>query len=651
MRAAAWRRRVLVILGLALLAAIIPRTATAGVEIYQALSLPAGVAPVETPSLAAEVAAGRLPPVAERLPALPCATPTGPTGAPGKPGGQLRTLIVKAKDTRLLTVYGYARLVGFDATLNLVPDILHRVEVEDGRRFTLKLRPGHRWSDGHPFTVEDFRYYWEDVANNEALSPSGPPRVLLVDGKPPTVSYPDDVTAVYSWEQPNPFFLVALAGARPFFLYSPAHYMKRFHERYQEAEQLAQMVDEASARNWSALHTRMGRLYRMDNPELPTLQPWVNTTRAPAQRFLARRNPYYHRVDASGRQLPYIDSLVLQVAGSSLIPAKTAAGDSDLQSRSLNFSDYTFLKESEERSGYRVNLWRTVRGSQVALYPNLNAKDPVWRALMRDVRFRRALSLAIDRHELNQVIYFGLGLEGNQSILPGSDLHRAGYRESYAEYDPERANLLLDELGLDQRDGRGIRLLPDGRPMEVVIETAGENTEETDLLELIRDTWLKAGIKLFSKPSQREVLRNRIFAGETLISMWFGYENAVATAEMSPEEFAPVHQQSYHWPKWGQHYETSGRAGEPVDMAEPKRLLELYHAWVKAASRAEKKAIWDEILEIHADQVFSLGLVAQVPQPIAVSKRLHNVPKEAIYNWDPGAQFGIYRPDSFWLEP
>ncbi len=185
--------------------------------------------------------------------------------------------------------------------------------------------------------------------------------------------------------------------------------------------------------------------------------------------------------------------------------------------------------------------------------------------------------------------------------------------------------------------------------MEIVVETAGENTEEVDVLELIHDSWLKVGVKLFSKPSQREVLRNRIFAGETLVSMWFGYENAVPTPQMSPAEFAPTRQHSFHWPKWGQYFETSGRAGEAVDMPRPKELLALYHDWRNAKSRSEQKTIWTRILEIHADQVYTFGLVAQVPQPVVISNRLRNVPKEGIFNWDPGAQFGIYRPDSFWL--
>ncbi len=623
--------------------------ARASLEIYEGPPVPASLVLHEPPSSAAQVAAGRLPPIAERLPDRPCVVPVSSARILGKHGGELRTLISKAKDLRLLVVYGYARLIGYNENLNLVPDILERVEVLDGRSFTLKLRRGHRWSDGQPFTSEDFRYFWEDVANNEELSPTGPPKTLLIDGEAPTVEFPDETTVRYSWSKPNPFFLTALARAAPLFIYQPAHYMRQFHSRYADADALAALVEENSMRSWAALHNRMGRQYRFNNPALPTLQPWINTIRPPSQRFVAQRNSYYHRVDAAGNQLPYIDTVVLQLAGGSLIPAKTGAGDSDLQARGLNFNDYTFLKAGEARGDYQVYLWRTVRGSQIALYPNLNVNDPVWRGVMRDARFRRALSLAIDRHELNQVIYFGLGLEGNQSILPGSALYKSSYRSSYAAFDPDRANLLLDEMGLSERDDRGIRLLPDGRPMEIVIETAGENTEEVDLLELIGDSWLQVGIKLHSKPSQREVLRNRIFAGETLMSMWFGYENAVPTADMSPGEFAPTSQQGYHWPKWGQYFETSGMSGEAIDMDYPKELLTLYKTWMNAKSRHEREAIWHRMLEIHADQVYTIGLVAQIPQPIVVSKKLRNVPQEAIFNWDPGAQFGIYRPDSFWF--
>ena len=630
------------------LAAGLSLPAAAEIEVIGSPEVPVP-APQEPPVLLPLVEDGSLPPVAERLPQTPRVAPETDARTPGEPGGKLRMMISRAKDTRLLAVYGYARLVCYNEKLELVADIAERVEVEDGRIFTFTLRKGHRWSDGAPFTTEDLRYWWEDVANVPELSPSGPPKMLMVDGEAPTVEVIDETTIRYSWSKPNPYFLPALAGARPLFIYRPAHYLKPYHARHADPAALDAKVEEKNLQSWAALHNRLDNLYRFDNPDLPTLQPWMNTVSPPSQRFVAKRNPYYHRIDGSGQQLPYIDKVLLDVVTSSLIAAKAGAGDTDLQARGLNFSDYPFLKEEEGRRGYEVRLWPTVRGSQFALYPNLNVTDPVWREVLRDARFRRALSHAVNRDEINQLIYFGLGITGNHSILPDSPLFKEDYRQAYARFDIEAANALLDATGLTERNEDGIRLLPDGRLLEIVVETAGENTEDVDILQLIHDSWLQAGVKLFTKPSQREVLRNRIFAGETVMTMWFGYENGVPTADMSPGEFAPVSQHGYHWPKWGQHFETSGMSGEAVDLPEAQELMALYDAWTAATSREERRAAWDRMLQIHAEQVYTIGLVAQIPQPIVVSQNLRNVPVEAMFNWNPGAQFGIYRPDSFWM--
>src|SRR5918994_55226 len=353
----------------------------------------------------------------------------------GKPGGELNMLVGRTKDTRLMVVYGYARLVAYNEAFELVPDILKDVEVEDGRAFTMRLREGHRWSDGEPFTSEDFRYWWEDVANNEQLSPTGPPAELYIDGEPPKVEFPDERTVRYSWSNPNPFFLPALAGATPTFIYMPAHYLEQFHEKYADPDKLAAMVENAQARDWAQLHGRKDGMYNFDNPELPTLQPWRLTTPPPATRFVFERNEYFHRVAPDGQ----------------LIPVKTGAGETDLQSRGLFFKHYTFLKESAARSQLNTYLWEEARGAHLAIYPNLNANDEVWRELFRDVRFRRALSLGVDRDEINQIMYFGLGMGGGNTVLPKSPLYKPEYRDTWADYDPERANALLDEIGLIER--------------------------------------------------------------------------------------------------------------------------------------------------------------------------------------------------------
>jgi peptide/nickel transport system substrate-binding protein len=604
---------------------------------------------LETPMFREEVAAGKLPPVAERVPQSPLVVNLDAVSArPGQHGGTLNMLIGRSRDVRMLVVYGYARLVGYDRKLNIVPDLLESVEVREGREFTLRLRKGHKWSDGHPFTAEDFRYYWEDVANNRELSPAGPPSDLLVEGAPPRFETPDQWTVRYAWPKPNPDFLPRMAGASPLFIFRPAHYLKRFHKKYNPAIAEAEAAGKAK-RRWSQVHNREDNLYQFDNPSLPTLQPWVNTSRPPADRFVAVRNPYFHRVDRNGRQLPYIDRVVLSVAEAKLIPAKTGAGESDLQARDLQFNNYTFLKRSEKRNDFRTLLWRTARGAQFALFPNLNVNDPVWRKVVRDVRFRRALSLAIDRSLVNQVVYFGLAIESNNTVLPESPLYRDEYRAKWARYDRKAANRLLDQMGL--RRGRdGVRRLPDGRPLEIIAETAGETTEQTDILELIRETWREVGIKLFSKPSQREVLRNRVFAGEALMSVWSGLENGIPTADMNPDELAPTSQQQLQWPKFGQHAETGGKAGEPPDIPEVLELMKLQRAWREAGSSAERERIWHRMLEIHAEQQFVIGVVCGVLQPVVVRSSLVNVPEKGLYNWDPGAFFGIYRPDTFWFD-
>jgi peptide/nickel transport system substrate-binding protein len=554
----------------------------------------------------------------------------------------------RSQDVRMMVVYGYARLVGYDRGFNLVPDILRRVDVERQRVFTLHLRPGHRWSDGHLFTANDFKYWWDDVIGNTEITRGGPPTIMLVDGAPPKFEVLDQFTVRFTWNGPNPYFLPALAGASPLYIYRPAHYLKQFHQAHADPGLLSDAVRRANVRNWVQLHNRMDNQYRNDNPDLPTLDPWVVITRPPAERFVFVRNPYYHRIDSAGRQLPYIDRVVMNIAAYSVMPAKVGAGESDLQSRGLVFNDYAFLKKASRRGNFDVHLWDTARGAQVALYPNLNASDPVWRHLNRDVRFRRALSLAIDRTEINKVAYYGLAIEGNNTLLPGSPLHRPEDRQKWARFDIAEANRLLDEMGLTKRDRHGIRLMPDGRPLEIVAETAGEDTEQTDVLALIHDTWVKIGVKLFSRPSQRDVLRRRSFAGQTVMTVWSGIENGLVTADMPPDEFAPTTQQQLQWPKWGQYIETKGASGEACDEPEAQELLRLNEAWRLAETLGERSRIWRRMVEINTEQVYSIGIVARVKQPVVAARDLRNLPQTGIHNWDPGAFFGIYRPDTFW---
>jgi peptide/nickel transport system substrate-binding protein len=602
-------------------------------------------AAAEVPWLAARVADGALPPLEKRLPARPLVVPTDPGAVYG---GDLRMLIGTPKDLKLAFVYGYARLVRFDRDYNLVPDIVERVEVAGGRSFTFHLRRGHRWSDGAPFTSADFAYFWEHVANNPKLSPMGPPPILLLDGERPTVEYPDPWTVRYRWSRPHNLFLLDQAGAYPTILYRPAHYLKGFHAAFTDTETLAKRIKAGKRRNWAALHNARDSMYQMDNPDLPTLQPWRPTVAPPAQMFVAERNPYFHRVDRQGRQLPYLDRLKMLLVDRAVISVKASSGEADLQARYLAFDQYPFLKKNERQGGYRVYLWSSASTAAVALYPNLNVTDPGMRALLQDVRFRRALSLAIDREEINKILFFGFGAVGQNTALlaPGG---REAPRLRHARYDLAGANRLLDAMGLTARDDRGFRLRPDGRRLDLIVESAGESSQESDVLELIADTWREIGVELLTRPSQREVFRRRVFSGEAMMSVWGG-EFGLPTPEMCPSWLAPVSEEQLQWSQWGLYFESKGKRGQPPSLPAARRLVELYQAWLVSTDRETRTRIWREMLEINAEELFTIGILGNTLQPVVVAERLRGVPEKGVYAWDPGAHFGIINPDALYWE-
>jgi len=554
------------------------------------------------------------------------------------------------RDIRMMTLYGYTRLMVYDDKLELVPDVLESCDVEDGRIFTLKLRQGHRWSDGSPFTSEDFRYWWEDVANNKRLSPGGPPQALFSANELPAFEVLSETEIRYSWKMPNPIFLPALAGAQPTYIFMSSAYLKQFHERYAPKTELAHRVKENRVRDWGALHERLSRMYRPENPKLPTLEPWRNTTPLPAEQFVFERNAYFHRVDQNGRQLPYTDQVTLTIGTSSLVPAKAAAGEADLQARYIRFDNYTFLKEASKRMNFDVKLWKRAEGAYFALMPNLNAIDPVWRDLNRDLRYRKALSVAINRKDVNKVIFFGLARESGNTALPESPLYDAKLAQLWTQHDPALANRLLDEIGLTRRDDDGIRLLPDGRRLEFTVETAGENTEETDILDLLKQDLIDVGIKIYPRSSQRDVFRRRITAGQTIMSAWAGMDNALVTSDMEPDALAPTSSAQFQWPRWGQFIETTGREGERPALPEAVELVRLYEEWRVSSTREQRRAVWHKMLAINAEQLFTIGVINSTLQPIVVSKDMRNVPDVGLYSFEPGAFIGRYMPDTFWFD-
>ncbi|NLR98312.1 ABC transporter substrate-binding protein [Rhizobium sp. P38BS-XIX] len=632
---------------------MIKRRTLLGLMASAMLPAPAIAADVdnEPEYLADWLRAGQLPHLARRLPKFPRIVNVAAMGrTPGNYGGSVRTIIGSQNDIRFMTIYGYARLVGYDRTLTLQPDILESFTSVNDTVFTFKLREGHKWSDGHPLTSNDFRYWWEDVILNKQLTPGGGALELRPHGSLPRFEVLDELTVRYSWDDPNPDFLPILAAPQPLVILGPGHYLKQFHKKYQDSIRLSSLMQENRAKKWQDLHIKMARSYRPENPNLPVLDPWRNTTAPPAEQFVFERNPYFHRVDENGRQLPYIDRMILNISSSSIIPAKTGAGESDLQATGIDFNDYTFFKDAEKRYPIKVNLWKAVRGSRVALFPNLNSADPVWRDVLRDVRVRRAMSLAIDRHEINMAVFYGLGTESANTVLPDSPLYKPEYASAWIAHDPDQANALLDAAGLSKRDDDGIRLLSDGRRMEITVETPGESPLDADVLELVTDHWRKVGIALFIRVSQRDIFRSRVMGGRTMMSLWYGLDNGVPTADMSPAELAPTADDQMQWPLWGMYYLSRETQGVAPDLPEAAKLVKLLGEWGTAASSFERAEIWHDMLATYTEQVFSIGLINATLQPIVHSSHMQNVPDKALFGFDPTCYLGVYMPDTFWMK-
>ena len=344
----------------------------------------------------------------------------------GRYGGDIRTLVAKPRDLRYVTVNGYTRLVGYDEKLELKPDILEKRSrtraTGSSRSRCAKVTAGPTAS---PSRRRTSAIIGKTSPTTRSCRPSGPPDLFLVDGKLPKVEVLDERHIRYSWDKPNPRFLPALAMPRPVFIYSPAHYLKKFHSKYADAGDLAKLATKKKLTSWAALHNKLDDPYEASNIDMPVLDPWQVVTKAPAQRFVFERNPYYHRVDVAGHQLPYVDRVVVDIAAAGLFAAKANAGEVDLLARGLSTGDVPVLKQGEAAHDYHTLLWPVARGSAFALYPNQTTNDPVWRELMRDVRFRRALSLGHRSAHLEQRAVVRARHRGQQHRHPGQrPVHR-----------------------------------------------------------------------------------------------------------------------------------------------------------------------------------------------------------------------------------
>ncbi len=608
----------------------------------------------EAPMLADLVEAGELPPVEDRLPADPLVVDV--VEEIGAYGGSLRVMSTNPNNFEDgVNVMGREPLLQFNPEdgQTVEPNLVESWDFsEDGTQLTLKLREGIKWSDGHPFTADDLMFWYEDVLLNDELTPVKP-AWTRVEGEIMDMTKLGDYEVQLDFAGPYSSILIRLAAwatSNNFFL--PKHYLSQYHPDYVPADELEAMVAEEGYDEWYELfgaRQALGYFDGIQNPDAPTVRAF-KSVRSTADGWVGERNPYYWKVDSEGNQLPYVDEIRVDlVADAEMYTMMALAGEVDLAQWNTSLDNFTLYMEYAEDAGMRVLRHDTAWPSMARYLFNMNHQDPVMRDIFHDVDFRIALSLGIDRDEINEMVFFGMGVPMQNVILPPDGRFWDEERSKrYTEYDPERANELLDQVGLDEWGADGYRLRPDGEPMSIeILYWPGEGgPQKRSITELVQHYWEQLGIEVDVQEAERTYQQVRREAADFDMTLWHTGQMSDPLFILNPWHLVPTTWESGA-PYWTEWYNTEGESGE----VPPEYIQRLFHLWEvmqTSLSDEEVVAAGNELMDIYIDNLYSIGTVGLVEWPVLVNEDLRNVPETGLLAWD-WVYLSRYRPEQFYL--
>ncbi len=611
----------------------------------------------EAPMLAEQVAAGELPPVEERLPAQPVVVQ--PLEQIGEYGGELKgpTALPNCCGWDVLEMR-LQKLLTIDTDLStIIPNVAQSYEVSDDQTtFTIRLREGHKWSDGTPFTTEDFRFYFEDVLGNAELTPNiGGPWGL--DGELPEIDIVDDTTITFTYPEPRYGLIIQLGSEVGHRGYRPSHYFQQYHLDYNaDANALA---DELGFDGWVQMFNAKMNPYNFTwnlgsetDPYSPTLNTFVFVSEDSFGNKLYERNPYFFKVDTAGNQLPYTDTLRrILVEDVQVQDLKGIAGEYTHFGWGTLLS-YPTYRENEEAGGYRTALAEYSRGNEYALAFNFTTENMPLREIFWDKRFRQAMSVAINREEINELVYFGLANPSQNSLVPTSAFYEPWMTTNYAQYDPDLANQLLDEMGLDQRDGDGFRLRPDGETLFINFQVYVPEDAWRQVGELIASYWNEVGVK-----TQYKLIGNSVFAelrnsNSLDISSWAADVldiGEVASSLGNTRVSWGNRASGIPWRTWLQ---SDGADGEEPPQ-EIKDLWELGEQFLNTPYYSDE---WHEAGKAYYDASFGglyiIGVIQRPPQPLLFKTNLKNTPpNDTTGHWAWSyRQWIMFMPEQWYFE-
>ena len=589
----------------------------------------------QAPSLDSLVSAGVLPPVGERLPNNPLVVV--PWEAPGEYGGEFRYVSTSVVGDIYMRHYNEVRFLELRPEPQSTPIskwILGTVEPgllehweqnDDATSFTFRIRDGLRWSDGVKVSAEDVRFCIEEVVLNQDLYPV-PQDWSHWGGRPVKIEVVDERTFKLEFAASYGLFIPRLVMWRWWWLLLPAHYLKQYHVNYVTHESLAAAMDakgfaldewpiyyqKVICREWGVSSFIPGNVPNIE--DYPTLDPWLHIEQPNPGDFILERNPYYYKVDVAGRQLPYIDRVRKTFAQRpQFILIKIIAGEPEFQ-RDLPLSELPLLKQNEQHGSYRTVMLPDPQDYRLIFPINLSPTDPVLKEIVQDVRFRQALSLALNRAEIRDVLFMGFGRPAQLAPLPGMPWYDEAFAEAYADFDPERANRLLDNMGLAWDEEGEFRLRPDGEKLFLRLDVSVDQAEWVAGAELAREYWRGIGIDVIVKPTQQ--FWNLLESNQNHLTAW--HANAATPID---DVFISAHVMTHLWHLW--HLSGGAQGKEPPEWM--KRVYENQVIFYGTPSKRERVRAGTEIFRILSEQLWAIGVVAETPVPVVLSNDLGNV--------------------------
>ena len=620
----------------------------------------------EAPMLAELVAAGTLPPVEERLPAPEDLLVIEPLNEIGKYGGTWRRGFTGPGDGQNgHRVAGSDRLLFWDSENfpELTPNLAKSWEVsEDSKTITVMLRKGLKWSDGAPFTTADIVFWYEHMYQNKELVPV--PSPFFNTEKGATLEAVDEYTVKFTFPESNSLFAEVLASSVNVFGgqavfgnvglggFAPAHYLEQFHPDFVDQADLDALVASEGFDNWVNLFKDKNTWAR--NPDLPVLTPWKTVNSIATDNWVLERNPYYYGVDTAGNQLPYIDRISMTLAENlEVLNLRAVAGEYDYQSRHISLANLPVLLENAEANGYTVHLDPAQHGADGAFQFNQSYQaDEEIGKWLRTVDFRRALSLAVDRDKINEILFLGIGTPGSAVVAETSPFNPGPeYRTLWSPSQPdlEQANAMLDAIGLTEKDAEGYRLRTDnGERLIIELPTIPAFIQFTQLAELVKEDWAKVGIFANVVEQERSLVEQRRAANELQIFVW--QNDGTDELFLYPFHALPINETSGTGPGYGVWYSTNGADGvEPTDESVLK-VFDLFSQGLKG-SEEERVTIGQEIWKIITDEVWTMGTVGQSGAFMGVrvvNNNLGNIPSR-LFNIQAGQTPAITRPATFYF--